>query len=112
MKPPDFEEPESHPVVTSPPVSSGHPPAVESSMDGGQQPVTVPDAQTRTEWCAKCKADVVPRGKGPCPRCGRVLKNSFLARKHPVNMLRREQLLAENIAEYKPGTLHLRRACR
>ena len=29
-----------------------------------------------------------------------------------MNVLRRDQLHAENLAEYRPDTLHLRRACR
>jgi hypothetical protein len=71
----------------------------------------VPDSLPET-WCAHCKVDVQPRGKGLCPRCGRFLRQSFAARKHPVNLARRDELHNENIAEYKPQTLHLRRACR
>src|SRR5687768_10791600 len=44
----------------------------------------VPDTLPLT-WCPHCKADVMPKGKGLCPRCSRFLKNSFAARKHPVN---------------------------
>jgi len=59
-------------------------------------------------WCPNCKADVKPRGKGQCPRCGRVLKLSFLSRKHPVNKLRRQQLLDKLVADYHPSTtVHL-----
>jgi hypothetical protein len=63
-------------------------------------------------FCRRCKVDVEPVGKGKCPRCGGFLRQHFVSRKHPVNVLRRDQLHAENIAEYQPDTLHLRWACR
>ena len=62
-------------------------------------------------WCFNCKAEVKPKGKGNCPRCGRVLKGAFLARKHPVNILRRQQLLDRLLADYNPSTTVLRAKC-
>jgi hypothetical protein len=44
---------------------------------------------------------VQPYGKGRCPRCHTFLKHNFIARKHPINQLRREQLLNKLIADYR-----------
>ena len=33
-------------------------------------------------WCKKCQANVVPEGKGKCPRCGIFLRQNFVARRH------------------------------
>jgi len=46
-----------------------------------------------------------------CPRCGRMLKGSFTARKHPVNLLRRDALLNKLVAEYEPRTTMQRATC-
>lgn len=63
-------------------------------------------------WCPHCKAfEEKPHGKGQCRRCGRVLKGAFLARRHPVNLLRRDALLAKLIADYQPNTTVLRSSC-
>src|SRR5262245_64913198 len=70
----------------------------------------LPDSFPPT-WCPNCKAEVLPKGRGACPRCGRMLKGSFLARRHPVNLLRRDQLLAKLTAEYNPNTQRLRSMC-
>jgi hypothetical protein len=70
----------------------------------------VPDSLPET-WCPNCQANVKPKGKGLCPRCSRFLKNSFAARKHPVNVLRRDALLAKLVAEYRPSTQRLLSAC-
>jgi hypothetical protein len=70
-----------------------------------------PDAWTGTQWCGKCQADVVPRGKGTCPRCGRLLRQNFVSRKHPVNKLRVQQLFDQLVAEYRPRTLLQRSSC-
>lgn len=99
--------PRAVPLGVSQPGAGGSAPSQPSQA----QLLGLPDELPMT-WCPNCEADVKPKGKGLCPRCGRVLKGSFLGRKHPVNVLRRDQLLAENIAEYRPDTLHLRRACR
>jgi hypothetical protein len=63
------------------------------------------------QWCRKCNATVVPEGRGQCPRCGRVLRHSFLARRHPVNKLRKQHLLDKLIAEYRPQTTLLHATC-
>jgi hypothetical protein len=63
------------------------------------------------QWCPNCKADVLPRGKGLCPRCGRVLKHSFLARRHPINKLRKQQILEKLVADYRPSTTMLQATC-
>jgi len=62
-------------------------------------------------WCKVCEANVTPVGKGKCPRCGAFLRLNFLSRKHPVNMLRRDQLLAKLVADYLPTTTMLRATC-
>jgi hypothetical protein len=62
-------------------------------------------------WCRHCAAMVKPEGKGVCPRCGRFLRQNFLARKHPVNRLRRQQLHEQLIAEYTPHTMLQRWQC-
>lgn len=64
--------------------------------------VREPDAQTTPQWCKRCKADVIPRGKGLCPRCGIFLRQNFVARRHPVNVLRREALLADLLKDFPP----------
>jgi hypothetical protein len=78
--------------------------AVQAHLTG------IPDTLPPT-WCPNCKAEVLPKGKGLCPRCSRVLKGSFLARKHPVNQLRRQQLLSKLCAEYQPQTTLLHASC-
>ena len=65
-----------------------------------------------TRYCSKCATSVVPNAKGQCPTCGVFTQGNAAARKHIANIARRDQLHAENIAEYQPDTLHLRRACR
>jgi len=62
-------------------------------------------------WCVPCQADVQPYGRGKCPRCHKYVKGSFGARKHPVNVLRRDQLLSHLVAEFQPSTLILRHTC-
>src|SRR5258708_33505768 len=84
--------------------SSGLPPAVQAHLTG------IPDSLPLT-WCPNCKADVLPKGKGYCPRCARMLKGSFLARRHPVNVLRKQQILNKLVAEYRPGTQLLQSTC-
>jgi len=71
----------------------------------------VPDTLPVT-WCPKCQADVKPMGKGQCPRCGRVLKHSFMARKKPVNVLVRDQHLRKLVADYQPSTTMATATCR
>jgi hypothetical protein len=47
----------------------------------------------------------MPVGKGKCPRCGRVLRLNFVARRHPVNVLRVDQLLADLLAQFPPADI-------
>jgi hypothetical protein len=68
------------------------------------EPDGLPDAATVPRYCNKCKAEVIPEGKGKCPRCGSFLRLHFYTRKHPVNVLRRDALFAELAAEFKPTT--------
>ena len=62
-------------------------------------------------FCKRCNVDVKPEGKGLCPRCHKMLRHNFLARKHPVNKLRREQLLDKLVADYRPHTTLLKSTC-
>ena len=70
----------------------------------------LPD-QLPLTWCALCKAEVKPYGKGICPRCHKFVKGSFAARKHPVNLLRRDVILGKLLADYQPTTTLLRSSC-
>ncbi len=89
----------------------------DSSLPDGTSPGAMtprsagePDTLPLT-WCKKCEADVLPSGKGKCPRCGIFLRQNFVARRHPVNVLRRDALLAELVAEFTPGTILERSNC-
>ena len=82
----------------------GLPARVQAALTG--EPGTLP-----LTWCRRCAVEVVPRDKGACPRCGTFLKQNFVARRHPVNRLRRDALLAELVAEYRPTTTMLRSTC-
>jgi hypothetical protein len=62
-------------------------------------------------YCRKCQVEVKPEGKGRCPRCQTFLRLNFVARRHPVNVLRRDALLAELVADYQPNTTMLRSTC-
>src|SRR5438876_206304 len=53
-------------------------------------------------FCRRCQVEVKPIEKGRCPRCQKFLKLNFSARKRPVNVLRRDQLLAELTNDYQP----------
>jgi hypothetical protein len=70
----------------------------------------VPDSLPEV-LCPHCQVTVKPRGRGQCPKCGRVLKQSFLARRRPVNVLRRQQLLDKLLGEYQPHTTMARTTC-
>jgi hypothetical protein len=70
-----------------------------------------PNAWTVTQWCKKCQADVLPVGKGDCPRCHCALRLNFKARRHPVNKLRRQQLLDKFVSDYRPNTQRLQSMC-
>ena len=50
-------------------------------------------------------------GKGTRPRCGVFLRLNFVARRHPINRLRRDQLLDQFVRDYQPDTQRLRSMC-
>lgn len=70
-----------------------------------------PGAWTVTQWCKKCQADVLPVGKGDCPRCHCALRLNFKARRHPVNVARRDAELAKLAARYRPHTTMVQSTC-
>ena len=86
-------------------------PSEPHGLPDGPKAVGEPDTLPPT-FCRVCQVEVKPIGKGRCPRCQTFLRLNFIARKHPRNVLHRDQLYAENLAEYKPDSLRLRRACR
>jgi hypothetical protein len=63
------------------------------------------------QYCPKCKATVTPRGKGLCPGCGRVLRQSFLHRRSPVNLGRQKQILGLLVIEYQPTSTRSHSTC-
>ena len=78
--------------------------AIQAALTG--EPGTLP-----ATWCKQCAAEVLPVGKGRCPRCNSFLKLNFAARKHPVNKLRRQQLLDQLVSDYEPRTTMWRSTC-
>ena len=82
------------------------PPAVVQALHLAGEPDTLPPT-----WVRKCAATVKPEGRGQCPRCGRMLRANFSARKHPVNRLRRQQLLDKFVTDYQPNTQRLQSMC-
>jgi hypothetical protein len=98
--PPDVGPP-APPVAAPPPV-----PANAAALQATGALDSLPPT-----WCKKCKADVLPIGKGRCPRCQTFLQQNFSARKHPINVLRKRQILAQLIADYQPSTTILRANC-
>lgn len=98
---------ESPTPATVPPahnVFTGAPAAIQAHLTG--EPDTLP-----LTWCKKCEAEVKPEGKGVCPRCHTFLSRNFTARKHPVNKLRRQQLLDKFVRDYCPNTQRLQSMC-
>ena len=87
----------------APPTSDiflGAPATIQAALTG--EPGTLPEV-----WCRKCNANVKPEGKGTCPRCHTFLKLNFVARRHPINVLRRDQLYHEIVAEYATAQIEL-----
>lgn len=70
-----------------------------------------PNTWTVKQWCKKCAAEVLPVGKGDCPRCHCALRLNFKARRHPVNVLRRDAELAKLVARYRPHTTMVQSTC-
>lgn len=62
--------------------------------------------------CRHCKVMVRPTGKGICPRCAKFVRLNFIARRHPVNVARVDQLNAMLLAEHRPTTLDGKTLCR
>lgn len=100
---------ERNPAVTDPepfgPNGDRNGPSEPPAGDGE------PNAATTPRYCRKCAAEVVPEGKGKCPRCGSFLRLNFVARRHKVNVLRRDALLAELQSEFRPATIIERATC-
>lgn len=72
-------------------------PAARAALTG--EPGTLPPT-----WCKKCQATVDPVDKGKCPRCGAFLRLNFVSRRHAINKLRRQQILDQLVADYRPTT--------
>ena len=67
-----------------------------------------------TKHCAKCNRQVVPRPKGNCPICGRILPGvafNQADRQGVVNQARRDEILALILDEYRPHTVVLKLRC-
>ncbi len=64
-----------------------------------------PDTQTAPQWCKRCKAQVIPVGKGRCPRCNAFLRLNFTARRHPINVLRKDALLGQLLQQFPPTNI-------
>jgi hypothetical protein len=71
------------------------------------EPDTLPEV-----LCRHCKVMVRPTGKGLCPRCAKFVRLNFVARRHPINVARVDQLNAQLVAEYRPQTMVARTTCR
>jgi len=102
VAPPTLAAAEAPPGANKAP--TGPPGAPRPVLDG--EPDTLP-----LTYCRKCQVEVMPQGKGRCPRCQTFLRLNFSARKHPVNLLRRDALLAELVSEFSPATIVERSAC-
>lgn len=87
-----------------------HEPDAPFDVDGTF--VGEPNAATTPRYCRNCKAEVVPEGKGQCPRCGKFLRLNFVSRRHPINKLHVEVLEAELVADYRPTSMILRSTCQ
>ena len=65
----------------------------------------LPNGQTIEQWCRRCQAMVLPVEKGRCPRCHEFLRRNFAARKHPVNVLRRDAIKAALVKQFPPANI-------
>lgn len=87
-----------------------------SSAHGGQpEPAsaafwTGAEGLLPSTWCRSCKEKIQPEGKGTCPKCGQFLRRNFVARQHPQNRLRVDQLRDQLTAEYSPTSMQIRSA--
>lgn len=71
-----------------------------------------PAAGPERRWCPMCSALVVPARRGVCPVHNIFLARNYAARKHPVNVTRRDVLYAEAVDEFQPTTMSDRAICR
>jgi hypothetical protein len=62
-------------------------------------------------FCKRCRVVVTPFDKGRCPKCGTFLKSNFIARRRAINRMRRDQLLAIFVHEYRPSSTYLHGLC-
>jgi hypothetical protein len=97
-------EPNGPEAPPAPDVGASTPGAAALAAVG--EPDTLPPV-----WCKKCQAEVTPEGKGRCPRCQTFVRLNFARRKHPVNVLRRQQLLEKLVVDYRPSTTLLQASC-
>lgn len=82
------------------------PTASDDTAIGSERPIVglQPQPDLPITFCKHCELDVRPINKGQCPRCGRLLRTNYAARKHPVNILRVDQLYQTIVQEYPPAT--------
>jgi hypothetical protein len=105
-----------HPDATAPPSATDG--DKDGDIDGATDLTTATQAALTGEpdtlpvtWCKRCEVNVTPTGKGQCPRCYSFLKLNFVARRHPINKLRKQQLLDKLVADYHPQTTLARSSC-
>src|SRR5207244_5414736 len=62
-------------------------------------------------FCSRCGRYVEPVGKGACPICFAFLPKNSAARRHPINVARRDALLADLVAQFPPANIIERANC-
>jgi hypothetical protein len=90
----------------SPSPANGEPNVATTALVSTGEPDTLP-----LTYCRKCESEVKPYGKGKCPRCHTFLRLNFYPRKHPVNVLRRDAILADLLVQFPPANV-VQRAAR
>jgi hypothetical protein len=95
-------------IPTEPDGSRMEPVSPAEAGSPGPPLKSVHAAATPGEWpltfCTTCKVEVRPVGKGQCPDCGRPVKRSHLAQRHPINKRRVAQHRDELTAQFLPST--------
>lgn len=76
-----------------------------------EEAIETPLPLPATKHCANCQRQVVPSPRGSCPTCGRILPGAVFNRKGPVSLVRRDEILAQIVDEYKPRTAILKLRC-
>jgi hypothetical protein len=115
-EPPSSANSELNGAALAPEPEASEPPsgpdAAPRAEPGGPLPPSPgePGAAPPT-FCRKCQVEVRPQGKGQCPRCGTFLRLNFVARRHPVNVLRRDALLADLLRQFPPANIVERSTC-